>query len=276
MIIPKFHFFQIQRKLFFGDAMKVGQPLFGVTPEPFQAVDVHLSGRKGFAVIDPQVAVAAKHQTVIAAELVGIDEAAATDGLDRLFQQAPGGNILDHLHANHAVSLVNAEYRHFRGRSPAPLALASAAKVRLVQLDFPGQKIGGIRSRGQNRIAQQVVRLQGRRITDSTLNRRPKGADLQFKHLDQPQPGFERAVELVDPPSGKIMKGVFASFAAVSFARQTVHSAPLTDRTKNPTVSVTGSSKIQTGSMFRKNQSFKVLRSHGHQYNPRYLVQIVL
>ena len=72
--------------------MEVGQPLLGITPEPFQAVDVHLSGRKGFAVIDPQMPVAAEHQAVVAAELVGIDDAAATDGLDRLFQQAsPAG-----------------------------------------------------------------------------------------------------------------------------------------------------------------------------------------
>lgn len=33
--------------------MEVGQPLLGVTPEAFQAVDIHLPGRKGFAVIDP-------------------------------------------------------------------------------------------------------------------------------------------------------------------------------------------------------------------------------
>jgi len=227
-------------------------------------------------VIDPQMPVAAEHQTVVAAELVGIDDAAATDGLDRLFQQAPGRNIRDDLHSNHAISLVKAKHRHFRGRPPAPLALASAAKVRLVQLNFPGQKIRGIRGRDQDRIAQQVVRLQSRRVTDSALNRRPQGADLQFKHLDQPQPGFERAVQLVDPPSGKIMKGVLASFAAVSFARQTVHFSAPAYGTQNPSVSVTGSSKEKSSPVFRKNQPFKVLRSHGHQYNSRYPVQKVV
>jgi hypothetical protein len=39
-IVAKLHLLQVERELFFGDAMKFGQPFFGIAPKAFQAIDV--------------------------------------------------------------------------------------------------------------------------------------------------------------------------------------------------------------------------------------------
>ncbi len=127
MIISEFHFFQVQRKLFLRDAMELGQPLFGITPESFQAINVHLAAGKSFPVIHPQMPIPAAHQGIIAVKLVRIDDRSSPHHAKGHLQQPAGRDVFDHVYPNHAVSLQNAEYRHFTGGSTTSFALASAA-----------------------------------------------------------------------------------------------------------------------------------------------------
>ena len=276
MIISEFHFFQVQRKLFLRDAMKLGQPLFGIPPESFQAINVHLAAGKSFPVIHPQMPIPAAHQGIIDVKLVRIDDRSSPHQAKGHLQQPAGHDVFDHVYPNHAVSLQNAEYRHFIGGSTTSFALASAAKAALIQLNRTAQKVPGVLSRSQDRVPQQIVRSQGRGITDFTLNRRPKGADLQFQQLDQPSPGFQRAMQFVYPSAGKIMKGVMASFTAIFPACDPIDFIASTLCAKNMPFLPAVFSKIKTSLILCKYNAFKVLRFHVHQYNILYLVQKVL
>ena len=65
MVIPKFHFFQVQREPFFGDAMELNEPLLSVTPEPFNAIDIDLAIAKVFAMVKIDMPVATEHKRII-------------------------------------------------------------------------------------------------------------------------------------------------------------------------------------------------------------------
>ena len=72
MIKTIFHFFKIHRKMIFGNTPIVVQDMLGITPEPFNTVDVVLASiGKGFAVIQPMVFSPAL-QGIIATEGIGI------------------------------------------------------------------------------------------------------------------------------------------------------------------------------------------------------------
>ena len=276
MIISEFHFFQVQRKLFLRDAMKLGQPLLGITPESFQAVDIHFAAGKPLAVIYPQMSIPAAHQRIITPELIGINNRSASYHPNRHLQQSTNRDIFDDFHTHYAVSLQNAKHRHFTDGSATPLALASAAKVALVQFNLTIHKILGILRRNKDRVTQQIIRLQGGGITYSTLNRRPKGADFQLKQLDQPQPGFKRAMQLVDPSAGKIMKRVMTPAAAIPLASNTINLIASALCAENVAFLPAVFPKIKACFIFRNYNILKLLRSHQHQYNIHYLVQKAL
>lgn len=62
--------------------MVLDEPLLGPAPESLQAVDVNLSGREILSVVYLQVPVAAKHEAVIASELVRVNDTSPADLLD--------------------------------------------------------------------------------------------------------------------------------------------------------------------------------------------------
>lgn len=276
IIISKFHFFQVQRKLFFRYAMELGQTLFGITPKSFQTVNIDFTAGKSLAMIHSQMAIPATHQGVITPELVRVNNRATPDSSDRHLQQTAGRDIVDDLHSDYAISLQNAKYRHFTGRSAAAFTLASAAKVAFIQFNLTAHKVLSVLRRNQHGVTQQIISFQRRGITHATLNRRPKGADFQFKQLDQPQPGFKRAMQLVDPSAGKIMKGIMTPSAAILSVGNAIDFIASTLCAKNMAFLPAVFSKIKTCFIFRKYNSLKLLRLHLHQYNIHFLVQKAL
>jgi len=52
------------------------------TPKSFQTVNIDLARTESFAMVYFEVTVAAKHETVIAPEFVGIDNATTANSLD--------------------------------------------------------------------------------------------------------------------------------------------------------------------------------------------------
>jgi len=131
-----------------------------------------------------------------------------TDLLDRQSQQGLGRHVGNHGYLNDPVSLQDPEDRNFPGSAATPLPLASAAEVALVQLDLPVQQPFGIPGMAQDR------QTDG---TDSPINgpvRQPPllghlpNRNFQLKELDQGKPLYTGQSSLIDPSSGKVMKGV--------------------------------------------------------------------
>jgi len=151
VIIPELQFFEIQREAILGDAMVFHQSLLGPTPKSLQAVDVDPAGGEVLLVVHLQVPVAAEHEAVVASELIGIDHSASTDLLDGEFQQRGGRDVRNDTNMNLALTLQDAEDRHFAGRSPAPVAFAPASEVGLIELDLAAQQTRGILGVAQDR-----------------------------------------------------------------------------------------------------------------------------
>src|SRR5574341_2117385 len=78
IIISKFHFFQVEREVFFRYPMKLNQSFFRITPEVFQTVNAHLTGCKHFAMVYPQMSLTTKHQRIIAFTGVRVNKRAAS------------------------------------------------------------------------------------------------------------------------------------------------------------------------------------------------------
>jgi len=120
--------------------MVLDQPLLGPTPESLQAVDVDLAGGEVLLVVHLQVPVSAEHEAIVASELVCVNDTASTDLLDGELQQRSGRDIRNDADVNQAITLQDAEDRHFAGRSPAPIAFAPASEVGLIELDLAAQQ----------------------------------------------------------------------------------------------------------------------------------------
>lgn len=92
MVEAELGFFEVQFELFASHAMKLRQPMFGIAPEGFDAVDV--SGALDefvVTVIDPKVLLQTQiNQPIVASPAIGMDDAAgidlaSDDGLQRGF-----------------------------------------------------------------------------------------------------------------------------------------------------------------------------------------------
>lgn len=81
MVESKFGFFQVQVKRVLGDAIKLGQASFRVTPERFDAVDMLLPvGKLILTVVHPKVLVKTDvDQSVVAAPPIRMDHRARLD-----------------------------------------------------------------------------------------------------------------------------------------------------------------------------------------------------
>ena len=221
MIIPKFHFFQVQREPFLGDAVELDEPLLSVTPEPFDAVDGDLAIAKVFAMVKIDMPVATEHERIIAVEFVGVNNAPASDHLDRQVKQCLSLDILDHLHMDKAISLEDTEYGDLIKSPTSSFTFAFAPKVRFIHLNRPVHPIWrhDIMPDGQS---NDLNGLKDGRITPADLLGDLAGGDIQFKELDDPQPLFRADLNLVQPPITKVREGVSTPLTTVSFAQQSV------------------------------------------------------
>ena len=141
IIISKFHFFQVQRKLFLRYTVKFYQSLLGITPKTFKPVNIYFSGDKFLSMIHSKMPVTAEHQRIIASEFVSINNRTSANSFNSHLQQRPCRYIFDNLDLNNPISLVNAKYRHFRGSSASTFTLASAAKIGFVNFYLTAEKL---------------------------------------------------------------------------------------------------------------------------------------
>lgn len=119
MIVSELQLLEVIREPLRGDSMVFHDAFLGVTPEAFQAVDVHPATREVFPVVHAKVSVAAEHERVVALVSVRVDDASPANLLDRESQHifCPGAG--KHFHEDSSLPLQNAENRDFAG-GPLP------------------------------------------------------------------------------------------------------------------------------------------------------------
>src|SRR5450432_1323473 len=132
MIKTELTFFEMQVQGGAVEAAKLGQPHLGDAPEVLNAVDVRLVFDKLIAaMIHPvMLLVAQVHQAAVALPAIRINHAAQGHLALQNGRQHCAAAIGDDLCINFALTLEQAEDRHFLKSSPSPLAPdAASAKI---------------------------------------------------------------------------------------------------------------------------------------------------
>src|SRR5688500_9951126 len=146
MIKSELHLLQVQRKVLSADSMILPKPLFRITPESLNAVDVSvvLPTRSDIlhAVVDRQMLPIA-FDRLITLEAVRVEHG-PFEGPALDFRQE--GDLIgarDHHRADAPVSLQDAEYHHFAaGSPPSGYAASTATKIAFVTFQLPRQRPG--------------------------------------------------------------------------------------------------------------------------------------
>jgi hypothetical protein len=232
MIISKLHFFQVKREPFLGDAMELDEPFLGVAPEALNAIDVDLAIAEVLAMVKVDMPVATEHERIIALELVGVNNAPASDHFNRQIEQGLSFDIFNSLHMDTTVPLEDTKDRDLISRSASAFPLAFTPEVGFVQFNGP---IHPFRRRDTqpNCLPDDLDGFEGRWITQTDLLSDPTSRNLQFKELDDPQPLFRADFNAIDPAVTEVMKGVLTPSAAVSFTEQPVDFIAVTPAAKN-------------------------------------------
>ena len=256
MIIPKFHFFQVKREPFLGDAMELDNAFFGITPESFNAIDIDFPVAKMLTMVNVDMPVTTEHERIIALELVRVNDTTTPDHLDRQIEQGFSSDVLNGLHMDATVSLEDAEYRNLISRPTAAFAFASAPKVGLVQFDRPVHPVRRFNAM-PNSLPEDLEGLEGRRIAQSNLNGDLTGRYLQFKELDDPQPLLRTDFDTIDPTVTEVMEGILTPLATIPFAKQPIDFIAVTPAAKNMPLFPAEFTQIQPGTVFTFDDELK-------------------
>jgi hypothetical protein len=256
MIIPELHFFQVKREPFLGDAMELDEPLFGVTPEAFDAIDVDLAIAKVFAMVKIDMPIATEHERIIALELIRVNNAATPDHLDRQIKQSFSFDIFDSLHMDKPVPLEDTKHRDLVGCPASTFALAPSAKVGFIQFNRPVHPFRR-RNTMPNCLPDDLDSFKGCGITQTDLLSDPSGRNLQFKELDDPQPLLMADLNAIDPTVTEVMEGILTPLATVPFAQQPIDFIAVTSAAKNMPFFPAESTQIQPGTVFTFDDELK-------------------
>lgn len=198
------------------------QSFFGITPEAFQAVNIHLASGKFLMMIDLQVPVSAIHQSIVASEFIGINDGASSDCLNGEVEQRVCTDIRNNFNPNDAVPFKDTENRHFPGSASASVAFSSPPEVCFIQFDFSGKQMIAVGVVGYNSHPYRIDCFQDSRVAEVNLLADLPGRELQFKELNNPKPISATNPDFINPSSGEIMKGVFTPFTPKPFACDSV------------------------------------------------------
>ena len=223
--------------------MKLREPLLRIAPKPLKTVNIDFAGREPLPVVNPQMAIAAKHQRIIPPELIGIDDRPPTYHFYGHIHQRFGAHVLNHLDLDDAISLENTEDGRLAGGASASLSFTSPAEVTLVDFDLSGEEVIGVT---KERHPYNGDRLEHRGIAQGHLLGDPPCGHLHLEELDDPEPRLKGNLDQIYPPPGEVMEGVAAPLTAVSFTENSIDfSAPATC-TKNEAIFYTRFFKEQS------------------------------
>jgi len=198
------------------------QSFLGIAPKTFQAVDVYLTTRKVFPVIDLQMTIPAKHQGIVDLILIGIDDASAADLCNGEPHNRSRFDVRQSLGLDTSIALKYPKYGHFSSRTSSAFPFSSAAEVRLIKLDFAAEQLGCVFGMSHNRHSQCCHRLQSSAISNAKLEGHLPGRHFQFEELDQTQPISATECTLINPTSAQVMKSIPAATAAPPSVPETV------------------------------------------------------
>jgi hypothetical protein len=208
IIIPEFHFFQVEGEFFLGDAVEFYDSFLGEAPESLYPIDIDLAGGKELFVVDFDVAVSTEHEAVVAFEFISIDDTAPANSFHREVAQGVCCDIVDYLDFDHPLALQDTENRYFIVCSSAPFALSSPPETGFVHLNFSTEQRCPLRGSGNDSFPDYRDRLKDRWITETNLGSDLACRQLKLKELYDPQPVPTGYLNGIEPASRKVMECV--------------------------------------------------------------------
>ena len=133
-----------------------------ITPEVLDAVDVMtLACSECLLMVDAIVLEAVKHQSIVRAEAVRVDDALRNDFRPDDLAQRLSGNVTDYASVNAAVAPEQAKNGHFTGSAASATAFALAPEVALIALDFAAERTRSLAFFGKTSADDLVDALSG-------------------------------------------------------------------------------------------------------------------
>ena len=214
IVIPKFHFFQVEGEFFLRDAVEFNDSFLGEAPKSLHPVDIDLTGGKELFMVDFDVAIPAEHEAVVAFEFIGIDDTASANSFHGEVEQGVCRDIVDYLDLDHPLALQDTENRHFIVCSPAPFTLSSSPEIRFIHLNFSTEQRCPIRGSGHDRFPDHRDRFEDRWITEPHLGSNLACRQLKLKEFYDPQPVPGGYLNRIDPASREVMECVSTALTA--------------------------------------------------------------
>lgn len=116
--------------------MELDNPFLGITPESFNTINVHFPRRKPPFMINSQMPISTKHQSIIASKFICINNRSSSDCFNSHVHQRLCSNILNNFNPDRTIPFITAEYWDFPSSTSSSLSFSSSSKVALVHFDF--------------------------------------------------------------------------------------------------------------------------------------------
>ncbi len=169
-------FLEVEVEVDAGDAVEAAQVPLGLAPEVLDAVDVAASVDKALLVVDAHMPEAFRVEHVVGGKAIGVDYGIWLYPLLDDGQQRAGRGVRDHHRVDLPAALEQSEHWHLATGSAASFALAVAAEIALVQLDFTADQIRRLgRQMIEDRLAQFVEKQRCGVPVDTNQQRRRTG-----------------------------------------------------------------------------------------------------
>jgi len=179
-----FDLFEEQRKHVFPELPVGVEPMFGVTPEPFDAVDLGSPLRNSFLFGHRDMRPSQPKTGVSPVFIGGVQAANGGVGVDNV-QQFGSTPRRDGVRSNMHIPLVNAEYEGFSLGSPAPRTRPESTERGFVELELPVQAFGlGQQVLVDARAAESVEALN-RLLIDLDMEAEPVRGNPEAEVLEQ-------------------------------------------------------------------------------------------
>jgi hypothetical protein len=257
IIIPEFHFFQVEGEFFLRDAVEFYDSFFGKTPESLHPIDIDLTGGEELFVVDFDVAVSAEHEAVVAFEFIGIDDTASANSFHGEVEQGVCRDIVDYLDFDHPLALQDTENRYFIVCSSAPFPLSSSTEIGFIHLNLSTEQRCPFRGTGHDRFPDHRDRFEDCWITEPHLSSDLACRQLKFKEFYDPQPVPGGYLNGIDPASTKVMECVSTTLTAKPSANDSIYLVASTSTAETTVVFPTCFCQKTPGSMFSLYKELK-------------------
>lgn len=212
MIKAEGNFSQVKMEELFRYSAIVVEPMLGVTPEAFNAVDV--IPPFGSSSLFPDDDMGAAHaQPGVSLPVVRVVKAARPRVLDDEPFDSAATAPLNREDAHDAVALKYAEHDDLACRAPTALPLAVAAEHRLVALYRSGERFGAPFGDTDD-LPDDAKELLGGRARDRAAKAKPVGRNAEDKIIKQPQLGALRESKRIPRETERVAMAAAATLEA--------------------------------------------------------------